>query len=142
MKNIIGHFYKWQKWFMCDYLIKSWTQSWFLGAQLTGNKIHLSYSCGIFCERLILNFMARWNSTSPFFLFTISLLFIHFQVAQSTKHKHPVFNCIQLLSHLFFSQRIFGCASFLPYIRQLLFNSGRPDVQLITALPSRTWDWK
>lgn len=65
--------------------------------------------------------------------------------AQNTKHSIALKCFLSLLpSHssllskifVFFSHTL--CASFLPCIRLLLFNSSKPDVHLITALPSRT----
>lgn len=71
------------------------------------------------------------------------LLFVLLYVVQSTKHKHSItFKCFLSIPLLFllipffcFSHTL--TASFLPYIRLLLFNGCRPDVHLITALPSR-----
>lgn len=58
-------------------------------------------------------------------------------------HKTQTFNYTRVLplSSSFFLPKSFShtlTASFLPCIRLLLFNSGRPDVHLITALLSRT----
>lgn len=96
--------------------------------------IHLWFSCNIFSGCLRLYLMTRWNITLD-----SMVLFL-----QSTKHKHSItFYCfLSLISLLIlvFSQRLLLFShtlttSFLPCIRLLLFNSGGPDVHLITALP-------
>lgn len=86
-----------------------------------------------------LNFMTRWNNNDPFCTpFTVSLLFIHPHVAQSTniQLRSSVSLILPFPRAFCFSHTL--TASFLPSSRQLLFNSGRPDLLLITALPSRT----
>lgn len=76
-----------------------------------------------------------------------NILLIH-SPSCSTEHKTLTSNYYQVLSlsrpssHSALLPEIFVfltmADSFLPCIRLLLFNSGRPDVHLITTLPSRT----
>lgn len=116
-----------------------------------GTDVHLRFSCGIFGGRLHLNLMTRWKSTlssNNLFLYSVHNLPLIHSPTCSEAHKTQTFNYAQVpslsSSLLFPSFPKDFCfshtltASFLPCIRLLLFNSGRPDVHLITALSSRT----
>lgn len=93
--------------------------------------------------------MTRWSSKSALFVLhsqSLSyLLSLMLHTAQNTNIQLFSIAVSLLPSHshsfLFFKDFCFShtpAASFLPCTRQRLFNSGRPDVHLITALPSRT----